>query len=482
MRFTQRSTLGLALAFLVGCAAFGQSSTYGPPHDPAQNPYDRQYGDDRGGPYDHRDDGYSDYGRPTDPRYDVGFFYDELSLYGDWMFTRSYGWVWFPRNVHPYWRPYVEGRWVVTDYGWTWASYEPFGWATYHYGRWTWDPRFGWLWVPGTDWGPAWVSWQSGGGYIGWAPLPPAVGFEIGFGIRLGNFDISIGIRSDAYSFVSERSFLDSRVARHLIPTARNVTIIHNTTNITNYTYVDNRVYNRGVDIARIERATGRNVERLRVVDSRDKTRAEVAGDAVRIYRPEPQRLGTVHVRTPDRGVDDQGNRRPTAATRPVPVGPGVRPSDTHQRPNVSQGQRPPTLERRPAEEVEVAPRIDLSQRPNARQIEKRESEQRAALERHQRDEKRTLDTLHQQEDARARAQADRAEVEKRHQAERAAMVQGQQDAARQLEARQKAQRRAEAIAPTEPAADPAADRRNSNNRRDKPKKDKKDSGHDGPR
>jgi uncharacterized protein YraI len=34
-------------------------------------------------------------------------------------------------------RPYTVGRWVFTDrYGWMWASSEPFGWATYHYGRW----------------------------------------------------------------------------------------------------------------------------------------------------------------------------------------------------------------------------------------------------------------------------------------------------------------------------------------------------------
>lgn len=31
----------------------------------------------------------------------------------------------------------------------------------------------GWVWVPGVEWAPAWVSWRVGGGYIGWAPLPP---------------------------------------------------------------------------------------------------------------------------------------------------------------------------------------------------------------------------------------------------------------------------------------------------------------------
>ena len=31
----------------------------------------------------------------------------------------------------------------------------------------------GWFWVPGREWGPAWVSWRTGGDSIGWAPIPP---------------------------------------------------------------------------------------------------------------------------------------------------------------------------------------------------------------------------------------------------------------------------------------------------------------------
>ena len=52
--------------------------------------------------------------------------------------------------------------------------------------------------------------------------------------------------------------------------------MIHNTTNITNYTYIDNRVVNRGVDVRRIEQATGRRVQPLHVADSKAKTRSEV--------------------------------------------------------------------------------------------------------------------------------------------------------------------------------------------------------------
>jgi len=39
-----------------------------------------------------------------------------------------------------------------------------------HYGRWA-CPVFGWVWVPGDVWGPAWVDWFSATGFVGWAPL-----------------------------------------------------------------------------------------------------------------------------------------------------------------------------------------------------------------------------------------------------------------------------------------------------------------------
>src|SRR5262245_1262667 len=70
------------------------------------------------------------------PSQDVGYFYDELDPYGDWLWVEPHGWVWAPVSVDPFWRPYTVGQWVWSDWGWTWASGEPWGWATYHYGRW----------------------------------------------------------------------------------------------------------------------------------------------------------------------------------------------------------------------------------------------------------------------------------------------------------------------------------------------------------
>ena len=65
-------------------------------------------------------------------------FYRKLEPYGAWRESADYGYVWQPRAAQSRnWRPYTDGRWAYTDAGWTWVSDEPFGWATYHYGRWT---------------------------------------------------------------------------------------------------------------------------------------------------------------------------------------------------------------------------------------------------------------------------------------------------------------------------------------------------------
>ncbi|HWU88522.1 MAG TPA: DUF6600 domain-containing protein, partial [Kofleriaceae bacterium] len=97
----------------------------------------------------------------------IDVFYDQLDPYGSWYDDRTYGWVFAPSE--PSYIPYANGYWKNTDYGFTWVSSDPFGWATDHYGRWVWVNR--WVWVPDTTWGPAWVQWRVGDGWVGWAPM-----------------------------------------------------------------------------------------------------------------------------------------------------------------------------------------------------------------------------------------------------------------------------------------------------------------------
>ena len=104
----------------------------------------------------------------------VSFFHEQLSPYGRWVVAGSYGDCWVPTGVAAGWAPYVDGQWYWTDYGWTWASADPWGDVPFHYGSWAWADGYGWVWVPGTVWAPAWVSWAYTDAYVGWAPLPPS--------------------------------------------------------------------------------------------------------------------------------------------------------------------------------------------------------------------------------------------------------------------------------------------------------------------
>ncbi|MFM9169549.1 MAG: DUF6600 domain-containing protein, partial [Phycisphaerales bacterium] len=86
-------------------------------------------------------------------------FMTDLMNYGTWTADKTWGWVWQPRGVLPGWRPYAQGQWLVAEgYGLYWQSYEPFGWAVYHYGRWAWWDHRGWVWIPDKTWGPGFVN------------------------------------------------------------------------------------------------------------------------------------------------------------------------------------------------------------------------------------------------------------------------------------------------------------------------------------
>jgi hypothetical protein len=175
----------------------------------------------------------------------MDFFYDNLDPYGSWREVGDYGYAWQPYDVDDDWQPYSDGRWVYTDAGWTWDSNEPFGWAVYHYGRWANVYGVGWIWVPGTEWGPGWVSWRHSPRYVGWAPLPPEALFlrAIGFSMWVDDYyDIGPG----NYRFIENRDFGAQRLNTVFIDQRQNLQIINQTTNITNISYVNNVVYNGG--------------------------------------------------------------------------------------------------------------------------------------------------------------------------------------------------------------------------------------------
>jgi hypothetical protein len=201
----------------------------------------------------------------------VDFFYDNLDPYGDWAQVGDYGYGWHPRDVDADWSPYSDGYWAFTDGGWTWVSYEDFGYITYHYGRWTHLADEGWYWIPGNEWAPAWVSWRHNDDYVGWAPLPPECGFRADIGISSG-VDVEFGIGPSFYSFCRVRDFGSPALRPVIIDRSRNVTFINQTTNITNITVnkANNVIFNGGPNYQTLARKSAKPIQTLRLVQQTD--------------------------------------------------------------------------------------------------------------------------------------------------------------------------------------------------------------------
>ncbi|GAB3959791.1 hypothetical protein GCM10028805_56550 [Spirosoma harenae] len=224
----------------------------------------------------------------------VESFYDELAPYGQWTQYPNYGNVWIP-NAGPDFQPYASGgHWVMTEYGNTWVSDYAWGWAPFHYGRWIYDPAYGgWIWVPGSDWAPAWVTWRSGGGYYGWAPLAP--GWDI---------NININIPAPYWTFVPQVYITSPNIYSYCVPRPRVINIYNQTTIINNYYRTGSgRSYGYGPQRGDIERITRQNVPIYRV-DHMDRPGRSIASNgSVGFYRP-----GSSREYGPNRGYDNRYN------------------------------------------------------------------------------------------------------------------------------------------------------------------------------
>jgi len=220
--------------------------------------------------------------QPAYAQEDISFdsMHDALSGYGDWLYSDRWGEVWAP-DVPDDFQPYgTEGHWAMTDdYGWTWVSDYPWGDIPFHYGRWVLDPDDGWLWIPGYVWSPAWVVWRSNGEVTGWMPMPPDPAFLNGEAdVRGDRISVAINFNdsSDFYGyrrwygpafdetrfaglwvFVGTAHFADRDFRHYERPRAEIINTVRNTTNITNYTVVNNVVVNKSVDVHMVERASG---------------------------------------------------------------------------------------------------------------------------------------------------------------------------------------------------------------------------------
>jgi hypothetical protein len=223
----------------------------------------------------------SDYENYSQRNAGYQLFYDQLSPYGQWTRYQNYGYVWIPdagRNFYPY---LTEGRWVMTEFGWTWLSDYIWGWAPFHYGRWDYDSYYGWFWVPGYEWGPSWVIWRRANGYYGWTPMRPGMNINLSIIGTGGSRDV------ERWNFIRERDFTSPDIHRRVIDRRDNEMIFRNSTVINN-TYVDNsrnETYVSGPPANEVQRSTSRRIQRIPVRDA-DRPGARINDTQLHIYRP----------------------------------------------------------------------------------------------------------------------------------------------------------------------------------------------------
>jgi len=239
--------------------------------------------------------------RQAEARTDISidFFYDNIGDGGNWIEAGEYGFCWQPNVAsNPNWRPYSDGYWAYTDVGWTWVSYEDFGWATYHYGRWVRLKGRGWVWAPGREWGPAWVSWRTGGDYVGWAPLPPRRGGDIyvDFSPINSRVDIDFDIGPASYNFIDVRYIGEPVLRERIFAADQNVTYVSKTVNVTNITYTNSVVFNHGPDYNTLSRYSARPIQKLTIqrettgdplAAARSKSLMKVQGDRLVVAAPQ---------------------------------------------------------------------------------------------------------------------------------------------------------------------------------------------------
>ncbi len=235
---------------------------------------------------------------PTQVTYN--YFYESLSPYGSWVELPSYGWCWQPTCavVDMSWRPYCHGgRWVYSNCGWYWASDYSWGWAPFHYGRWYHHGTCGWVWTPGYTWSPAWVSWGWSGSYCGWAPLPPAAGWEVGIGLTyhgsVAGVYCGFGLSAFHWNYVSCHDMHHPNPHHYAVPRHEVNKVYSHATVINNIAIQNNTVVNHGIAPEKITAVSRREIPKVQLQDIRptqvSSTRPDQldrSGTKLAVYRP----------------------------------------------------------------------------------------------------------------------------------------------------------------------------------------------------
>ena len=211
--------------------------------------------------------------------------YEDLDDYGGWRPVPEYGTVWFPHTTVVGWAPYRYGHWVyIVPWGYTWVEDEPWGFAPFHYGRWVVVGGV-WGWVPAPApvvgvayvrpvYAPALVAWVGGphfgvgvGANVGWFPLGPRE-------VYVPSYPVS-------RAYVTNINVTNTRVETTVVNNYYTTVVVNKQVNVTNVTYVNQRVNGAVTATSGSTFVSGQSVSRNVVrVDQREIATTQVTAGA----------------------------------------------------------------------------------------------------------------------------------------------------------------------------------------------------------
>jgi len=260
---------------------------------------------------------------PVQESVTVNQFHTDLAPYGTWIDVAGYGRCWRPTVAvwNSSWRPYADGgRWVWSTSGWYWYSDYSWGWAPFHYGRWTSHHGVGWFWVPDVHWGPAWVSWRSTRSHSGWAPLPPSARWVSGHGFYHNRVSVGVsfefGLSDHHYVYIPTSRFCDRRPSAHYVAHHHARSIHRESIVANNYVTQNNTIVNNGVGYDRVARETRGTIRQAAIRQSNESPRGtrrremlDNDGRTLTVARPSASAT-TASIRSPNRPVNGLSGAR----------------------------------------------------------------------------------------------------------------------------------------------------------------------------
>ena len=205
--------------------------------------------------------------------------YEDLDEYGGWRPVPEYGTVWFPHTTVVGWAPYRYGHWVyIAPWGYTWVEDEPWGFAPFHYGRWvTVGGVWGWVPAPAPVVGVVYVRPVYAPALVAWVGGPRfAVGVGVGGAAAVGWFplgprEVYVPSYRSSRRYVTNVNVTNTRVETTVVNNYYTNVVVNKQVNVTNVTYVNQRVNGAVTATSGATFTSGRSVSRDVVrVDQRE--------------------------------------------------------------------------------------------------------------------------------------------------------------------------------------------------------------------